>query len=45
VGLIKPLELFDSETRLLNAEADYLAAVYDLQLARSGLKFAVGGGF
>ncbi len=45
LGLIKPLELFDSETRLRNAEADYLAALYDLQLARSGLKFAVGGGF
>lgn len=44
LGLIKPLELFDSETRLHNAEADYLAAVYDLQLARSGLRFAVGGG-
>lgn len=44
LGLIKPLELFDAETRLLDAEADYLSAIYDLHLARSGLKYAVGGG-
>jgi outer membrane protein len=45
LGLLKPLELFDSETRLQNAEADYLAAIYDLKLAMSALRFAVGGRF
>lgn len=45
LGLIRPLELFDAETRLLNAEADYLSALYDLHLARSGMRYAVGGGF
>ncbi len=45
LGLIKPLELFDAETRLLNAEADHLSALYDLHLAESGLRFAVGGEF
>jgi len=45
LGLLKPLELFDAETRLLNAEADYLSAVYDVYLSRSALRFAVGGGF
>ncbi len=45
LGLLKPLELFDAETRLLNAEADYLSAVYDVHLYRSALRFAVGGGF
>lgn len=45
LGLIKPLELFDAETRLLNAEADYVSALYDLHLARSGLRYATGAEF
>lgn len=45
LGLIKSVELFDAETRLLNAEADYISAVFDMHLVMSGLRFAVGGGF
>lgn len=45
LGLLKPLGLFDAETRLLNVEADYLSAVYDVHLSRSALRYAVGGGF
>lgn len=43
LGLITTLVLFRAETDLLEAEATYLSALYDIKLIRSRLRYVVGG--
>ncbi|MCK4352424.1 TolC family protein [candidate division WOR-3 bacterium] len=43
LGLIPILDLFQIETDLLDAEATYISALYDYKLARTKLKYVIGG--
>ncbi len=42
LGLITTLDLFQAETDLLDAEATYVSAQYDVKLAKAKLRYVIG---